>query len=77
MAPNIGYETLIYDCMIGDADAVPARRQRRGRLARGAARCSTPGPNDARQDFRTMPPAAMAPKAADVLLRGMAARGAA
>ncbi len=36
-APSTGYETLIYDCMIGDATAVPARRQHRGRLAGGAA----------------------------------------
>ena len=36
--PNVGYETLLYDVMIGDATLVPARRHGGGDLARRAAR---------------------------------------
>ena len=44
--PNVGYETLIYDCMIGDAIAVPARRYGGGSVAHRAAgaRCLGRGP---------------------------------
>ncbi len=36
-APAAGYETLIYDCLIGDADAVPARRPGGSGLGAGGA----------------------------------------
>ena len=36
-APSTGYETLVYDGMIGDQDPVSARRQRRSGVERGAA----------------------------------------
>ena len=61
-APSTGYETLIYDCMIGDAIAVPARRQRRGGLARGAARSSMPGPRPAARASPSTRPAAPDPR---------------
>ena len=37
--PNVGYETLLYDCMLGRYDAVPAGGRDRGELggARGGA----------------------------------------
>ena len=33
--PSTGYERLLHDCMIGDADVVPARRHGRSGMVRG------------------------------------------
>lgn len=37
-APSMGYETLIYDCMIGDATLVPAGGQHGGGVTHCGAR---------------------------------------
>ena len=55
--PSTGYERLLHDCMIGDRDAVPARRHGRSRMVRGQSGCSTSGKRCRRATSPTMPPA--------------------
>ena len=67
MAPNTGYETLLYDCMIGDATLF----QRADNIEAGW-RAVQPildaWATRARRIFRIMPRAATGPAAADELL---------
>ena len=66
-AANVGYETLIYDCMIGDATLF-----QRADMVEAGWRIVQPvldaGPRRSRRIFRTTPPAAPAPKTADEML---------
>jgi glucose-6-phosphate 1-dehydrogenase len=68
--PNVGYETLIYDCMIGDPTLFPARRSDRIRVGRRAAgaRCLERGRGERRSS--SMLPAAPVRPAADGLALG-------
>ena len=72
--PNVGYETLIYDCMIGDQScfSVPTWWRKPG------ASCSRrwmPGPKRRQRIFRTTPLAAMARMQPRCCYSGMAALG--
>ena len=63
----VGYETLIYDCLIGDADAVPARRHGRGGVVRRPARPGRLG-RAPPGDFPNYAAGSSGPEAADRLL---------
>ncbi len=59
--PNVGYETLIYDVMVGDQTLFMRADMVEHSWAALCSRCSTPG-RQSRSNFQTTIPAAMAPR---------------
>ena len=76
-APAVGYETLIYDCLIGDATLVPARRPGGIRLGAGRAGARKAGQSTNPRHFPNYAAGSEGPIAAnDLLAQVMAAPGA-
>ena len=67
-APSTGYETLIYDCMIGDQMLFQRADRHRGRLARGRSDPESLARGRRRAICALYPAGSNGPKAADELL---------
>ena len=65
---STGYETLLYDCMVGDATLVPPRRHDRCRLARRRRPSSTPGRRIRPRDFPNYAAGTWGPECAEQLI---------